>query len=742
MKKELQSDQPKFNEPLGEEALVDWAFECLKDSQGFFESGEESPWKEAGYFANVNASKSYTSSETAELKRTGRPNIDPPFAAGVIDAIVGAEIAQEMEPTFKGVDNGFEDGVIADNLTRLVRQGMGLCGGRGKMLEAFHDKCVAGYGFVEIYLDLHRMPWRVDMRKHNFWNVYPDPEAVEPNLQDARWWVIKNEKDLEEAEGTWSKPEQRSKLRNANEGGKASNILPSTASTGEGGRKRRRNSVQILQFQYRRPKPMVHYADPETGEPVNELRDEYEERRLQLDKEADQALVEWRQSTAAWEALTQEGDPAMAMQAGPPPEEPQPLRMDEEWEAENLIAYNGWEYRRAIICGTSSENGGLLEDKEIELDLPGAEPGFTIKCDTGYGWQLADKERVRRFGVMRKIIHVQEWFTKAITDWLELMSRKIKGGGFAEPSAFEGIKGGFDGFVKNSSKGGMWHLVADGSIVGNKIRENPPVQGEPGLQDLINFLKEMFAWLTGVSQALQGTMTSDRSNVLTENMQQQGLQMLLPIREPRKSFLMSCGRVYAAVAVKHLPADEIDRILGAQEIEGMTHEKAADPMTGQPQVGPNGKPVLQPIIAQQGKYAGQPMTMGKILKEANLQDYDLAADLSSVNESEKMKFVQVWNQHGLGAILQNALPGAKGSRIWVPRLLQNLPLPSTDAKAMSAESETLLDEMAMAETQQGIMAAFQQMLESDPEGAQQLHDQIMQALQQAGMPEGAQPAQQ
>jgi hypothetical protein len=739
MPEELQPDDPKFNEPLPARKLLDWLYTCRDDSKGFFDGGTDSPWGEADYFSDVNASESFSKSELDELKKSGRPNIDPPFAAGVIEAVVGAEIAQEVEPVFVGVDQGFEDGVIADWLTTLVRNGFSKSGARDKMLEAFHDKCNDGYGFVHMYLDLHYQPPHLKIEKLNYWNVWPDPDAVAANLSDARWWVLETEWDLEEAQGNWKTAEQRAALAGAVQGGGQSGILPrvpasSGASVSHTGR---RNRVTILEFQYRRSVEMAYYVDPETGEDVKATRDEYEKRKKELAEAADLVDKDYEETLRVWEMA--QADPILAQQAEPtPPEPPQSPRIDEEYEQSSVQLYSGYAYRRAFACGDSGDTSSLLEDKEIDLPLPGGEPGFTIKCDTGYGWKQRKKQqRVRRFGLMRKIVHIQEFFTKFLHMYIEQMGRKIRGGGFVEVSAFEGVPGGFEKFVKNSPKGGMWNLVADGAILGGKIRENPALQGEPGLQEAVYFMKELFAWVTGVSQALQGTMTQDRSNVLTENMQAQGLQMLLPIRNPRKSFLLSCGRLYAAIALKHLPAEELDRILGAQEVEGMTTEPAVDPMTGQPQVGPNGKPVMQPMVGEDG----EPMTAGKILKKANLLDYDLTADLAAVNDSQKLRFTTVWNQHGLGQILKDALPGAEGSRIWVPRLLKNLPLPAQEAKAMAAESEALLDKMAASETQEGILQAFQNMMQGDPEAAQQLHGQIMQLVEQAGVPEGAEPAQ-
>ncbi len=759
----LKQDEPDFDQELTKQKLLDYAFKCREESKAFFDSplsktGVRGPWQEMDYFCAVNASESFSAADLQVLKDTKRPNIDPPFAAGVLDAVVGAEIAQETEPVFQGVDKGWEDAVIADWLTQLLRNGLNLAGFGEKGMEAFSDKLVGGYGFVQFYLDLHRIPFRIMCRKLPFWQVWPDPDAIEPNLKDARYWLIECPWEAEDAKANWSSAEQRAAIDNSRISGRkeATSSAPKSGGTSSSNarRRERKNSVTILEFQYRRAVARARYADPETDEEIDATKAKYEERKAQVNAAADELLdaydaevaaaeEEYQAQLSAWQMLASSPDAMMAAGAGPEPEPPMlpeppdPPRIDEEYEAQFVTFYNGYSYRRAFICGESSDVASVLEDKEIDLPLPGDEPGFTIKVDTGYGWQMREEQRVRRFGLMRKIVHIQEWFTKFLQMYIEALGRKIKDGGFYELGAFEGVPGGPEKFIQNSSRGGWWQAVTDGALAAGKIKQNPALQGEPGLLEGVNVMKELFSWVTGVSQALQGTQTSDRSNVLTENLQAQGLQMLLPIRRPRKEFLLSCGRLYAAIAIKHLPAEQIDRILGVQEVEGLTVQKQVNPQTGQPALGPNGKPVMGPVIGEDG----QPMTAGKILKQVDLLDFDLTADVSAANQTEKLKFMQVYQQHGLGQVLSDALPGPEGAKIWVPRLLANLPLPATDAKAMAAEAEALLDKMANQQTQEGIVSAFQEILASDPQGAQQLHEQLMALVEQQAPPEdpGAQP---
>lgn len=716
---------PRFNKEMSSQELLAWAMKCRQEAKAFCSEIH----KDTDYYWNVCAAEALSAEDIKVLEEAGRPAIDPPFAAGVIDAVLGMEIAADVTPVFHGVDQGFEDQVIADWYSLLIRNGFRANGADNTLMDAYHDDLVGGYGFVQFYLDMRRMPFRVACKHLEYWQVWWDGRAVARNLSDADHFGIESEWSLEDAEANWSGEEQRALILQAaarTKRGKAPGGSPLPQLPGQGAATRGRGErVVVTEFQYRRSVARVRYADPESGEEVDSTRDELEARKKELAGRAAEQRTAYEDQRSQWETLALDPDPAMAATAGEEPMEPQVAEITDEYEAEFVVPYNGYAYRRAFLVGEDEANGGVLEDKEIDLPVPGDEPGFTIKAVTGYAWRQKEKKRVRRYGLMRKIVHIQEWFTKFIRQYLELQSRKIKGGGFAEKGAFEGIPGGFEKFVRLSSSGGHWQMVADGAIQAGKIKENTSMSGEPGLLEGINMMREMFGWVTGVTQGLQGTLTQDRANILVENQQEHGLQMLLPIRQPRRDFLLSCARLYAAIVVKHLPASEIDRILGVQQVEGMTHQKRTGP-DGRPVYGPDGRPALDPILGADQ----QPLTAGKILKQADLLRYDIEADIAQAKETEKTKFMTAWQQHGLGAIIQQALPGPAGTKIWIGELFKNMMPNAAAGKEMAAKAEAYLTQMEQQASAQGITEAFEQMTAADPQAAQQLLQQLVQVMGQ------------
>jgi hypothetical protein len=116
------------------------------------------------------------------------------------------------------------------------------------------------------------------------------------------------------------------------------------------------------------------------------------------------------------------------------------------------------------------------------------------------------------------------------------------------------------------------------------------------------------------------------------------------------------------------------------------------------------------------------------LKNADLLDFDVEADIAQAKETEKTKFMTAWQQHGLGAIIQQALPGPAGTRIWIGELFKNMMPNAAAGKEMAAKADAYLLQLEQQESAQGISAAFEQMAAADPDGASQLLQQLVQIM--------------
>lgn len=704
------TEEPDFGQALKESELLDWAYKCLERSRDWFEP----IWTENRAMWDMYAGESFSPEDKQYLRETKRPIIDPPFAAGIIDTVKGAEMGQQTEPVFHGADESIEDEVIASWLTNLTRIGFGKIQAHRKLMDGYQDMLIGGYGFATEYLDIRNVPIRPTMKALNYWTVWPDPDAVEQNLEDANFFLIESKWRLEDAVANW--PEKEAELKRAwgSTDKPPANLPKSPRIAGlRRGALSSREGVEIFEFHYRRGEKMAIWTDPETGKQKKTPRSEYAAVKARLEKEAKAADKEYREQVEAWSALSIE----LPGQAGPEPPPPEPsLTLADE----DAYFFNGYRYFRAYIAGSGIKEGALLENAAIECDE------FLVKACTGFPWKQRDKERVRFYGMMRKIYDIQIFYSRAMQAYLEVQSRKVKGGGFIEKSAFSNLQE-VGKFTKNSSSPGMFHLVEDGAISQNKILLNQPTTGEPGLRELFRTLVEMFGLISGVTQALQGTLQQDRSNVLVSNLQEQGLQMLLPIRAPRTAYVMACGRLYAKLCIKYLPPEELDKILGAQKVAGMTHEMVPDPMTGEE--------VEQPIMDEE---TGLPVTAGSLLKGQEVMDYEVTVDVGVATPTQRQATWQFFSQHGL---LQTMLDAGMPPNIILPTLLRNSPLPGTVSKDLGDRLEAFYAQQEQMQSQEGMVEAFAKMAQSDPEAAEALVQQMTQMISGGAPPQQPPPNQ-
>jgi hypothetical protein len=730
----VHGEELEFGQEMSEQQFLEWAHKRLARSKDFFDP----IWKEAQKLWQVKAAESFTEDEKEFMTETGRPLIDPPFAAGIIETVLGAEMGQQSEAVFRGVDEGFEDEVIADWLTKLVKKVNEKTRGLTHDLEAYQDMLVGGYGFTAHFLDKRKRPSLPRKKALNFWQVFPDPDAVEMDLEDATYFFIETKWQLEDAQAEW--PEHSEKLRTSfGTGGKPPGATPQAKSFGSmGGGADDKPGVTIYEMQYRRGRRCARWVDPETGETIDGDRKLYDDKKAELDAARKAVMQAYEQEVETWSAMAEAEGQAMQeaelMGMPPPPSmlPPQPVAppLDQmpQLADEDADFYRGYVWRRAYLCGDDAKKGARLADDEIEVATK-ADAGPTIKCITGYPWKQPAKERVRYYGLMRKIYHIQFWYTRAIQLYLEIQTRKVKGGGFADKRAFND-KQAFDDFVKKSSTPGQWFWVNETT----GITMNQPLSGEPGVMEILKAMEEMFGLISLVPQALQGTLASDRSNVMVSNMQERALQGLAPIREPRIQYLRASGKMMAAMCVAYLPVAVIDRLLGVQKVEGMTVETV---------VGPDGVKAQQPIMSEETGPDGQPvpMTAGKILKSADVLCYDVTVDVGVATANQKLAFWEGMQQHGVLEIIKESLPGPEGTKVWLEEVLLSAPLPAARSKKMADKAVAFLDKMMQQGTAEGILSGFQELLAQDPEAAQGLFDQVTQVIQAQAPPEQPMPEQ-
>jgi len=700
------TEQPSFGEPFSDKKLIDYFWRDWKRA----DSSYAAVLKEAKLLYAMYAAQAMLERDTNYIKETFRLPIELPLAKGVIDTVVGIANAQTLEPVWKGVEQeGMGDDVTADWLTQVVktcrkgkRSGGVTYQAHREERAALLDKLITGYGFTDSFLDLTSVPIRPRTEHVEIDCVRFDPDARKPNLEDAKFWIHFYDWTLEEAQAKW--PDKAAEIKLGVNSGAVSSFTPTPSGTQKTTRTgNAQGRVRVYDYQYARWQTKVVYFDPTSQQRMDVLKSEF----LKTQKEGEDIA---KAQMTAYASLVARAQVAGQQEQEPPAIQP---KITESWEYQSPI----W-YRAYLMGNLGNSKGIVLSHEAISINEP------TLKADTGFAWKDPGEGKTRFFGLMRVVADAQLYLNRALSEWLEIMARGVKGGGFVPKGALGNICT-FEEFVKNVAKPGWFQIVEDDYI--GKILFNPVQPVPSGLREIFQMMLDMFGRLTGVTEWLQGTGTADRANVLVSNMQEQGQQMLSPIFEPHKAHIQANGRCMASIALRHLPAREIDRLLGPQTVPGVTH-----------QPDPNNPGQLMPIMSDQTGPDGHPLpvTAGLVLKDLDLLDYDVVVDVAVATPTQKAAGWSFWSDQGmLQTFLQNGAP----PKIILPEVVEIAPMPGARASRMATALRDWFEQQEQMQTDQGILKAMQIKVQTDPQGAVQLLQQISAALQNQLSGAGAAP---
>jgi len=512
-----------FGKEYSDEDFLKVFWAAYADSESHF-----SGWREdIRTFYSIYAGESQLDDADREFAQlTKRPLINLNYSIGTLNAIIGAQMSDRKEVQFKGVGTYDYDGVTADWMTILLRTAYQYSDGHRRESDAALDMLITGYGWSEAYLDTSKVPIHARIGPAQPWEMYPDPNAVEDNLRDARFHIRVKQWELEEAEARW--PDSKEEMRT----GLAADTVESVTQIHgvyEGFSNAFRPRIKVYEYQYLRYVPWSVFVDPTTGKQV-------EMKRSKANKVIN--------------GLRSQG-----------------LEVEQRYDYAKKVYY------RAYITGNATKASGvILEKKELSLNR------FTYSCVTGFKNKDPDDGRVIYFGPMTIISDIQIYLNKAFAVYMEIMARGAKGGGMIEEDALSGSP---EEFEVQASRAGGWIRVAEGAISGGKIKERGTQAIPQGHERFMDHLTNAFSTLTGVTEFVKGTAQNERSNVLVSNLQQQSYTMLNPLFDPITAFIIDSGKVLTEIILKHYTDEQINRILADQRVEGLTFDKQVNPETGE-----------------------------------------------------------------------------------------------------------------------------------------------------------------
>lgn len=666
----------EYGVPLDDTQVVRYFIQSRSSAEGWFEK----IWKENGELYDVYWGETLSDVDKEFLARTKRPAISFNMARSTIDAIVGSDMADRKEVVFKPVGSEAIDNLRADFGTRLVRFMAMRRNVARQESDAFFDDLIGGYGFTETYLDMSSFPLSVPGDHVPQHEMYPDPDAVQDNLADARFFIRKKKWQIEEVQARW--PDKAKSIQWQIDSGKIPGATPIAGSTSAFSSSYRvRQGVQIADvydFVYYRLMPKVVWIDPQTGERKDTVRKEYETAQKALDKEYKAELAIYDTQVEALQQHVQ--DSASTGLPPAPVEQPQP---PQPAEIQVVHEYSGRCYYRAYILGASKTPDGamLLEHKELAVS------SFPYTCVTGYKWKRKAEERVRFFGMMRVILDPQKSFNRALQTTMDILARSAKGGGFIEETALVGT---LENFTESQAVPGMWHAVKDGAIAANQIKEKPLPQVSPGLAEFMRTSQQAFSLCSGVTDFVKGTASQERSNVLVSNLQTQSMTMLNPLMEPLNGFRVMAGRTRLEIILKHLPDEDINRIIGDVDPKG-----AIGILFTQ-----DGKPLAKdgqtPYDPQQDVNGEGPLQPADIMRSTSPLDFDVVVDIGQASPNSRQALYGALEQGVAKTMLDAITQAGLDAGPMVMAMTRALPLPGEQANALADEMQTQWDQKQVA----------------------------------------------
>lgn len=705
--------EPEYGKPLDDDELTAYFWDCYDDANNWFAP----KWDAVSALWDAYSGETLSEADKKHLEATKRPPINYNLMKGTIDAVVGGDQADRKEVVFRGTGPEDTDGVIAAWMTQVCRTEVGKCNGYRQETDILFDDLIGGYGFSETFLDLSKKPMRVPTVRVQPWEMYPDPDATEGNLSDARYVIRERGWTLEEVQARW--PDKAEEIGTKVSMGNIPSFAPNVGVQGRWSKRvtpTRRSRIKVYDFCYKRFTPKVVWTDPETGEEQSTSRAELVARQKELDLEYEAALAEQQMQLAAM--AVQMASPEMGgegMPPGPGPMAPPPP--PERREIEEKYQYPAETFFRAYLLGDAKAVNAnvVLEHQEIKVSR------FPYQSLTCFMRKRFKEERVDFFGLAHVVKGAQLYLDKALGVYLDILARSSKGGGFVEKDA---IIGSPEKFQTEQSIPGMWHVVQSGAIEAGKIRDKPVQPTPSGYESFLQIVMGMFAHQSGVTDAVKGTMVTERSNVLISNMQAQSQVMLNPALDPLTAYRMSVGQLRLEMMLSLLPAEHLDKLIGEvkpEDFPGLLVDM--DPQTGQ----------MVPRMDEDGA----PMTPGKILKTVNPFDYDVAVDVGQASPTSRQAVWKILEQGVFKTLTESIGAAGLEAAPLLQVLLRNLPFPGDQSKILGDWYEKRIAEKEKMQTTQGILEMLSQM---PPDESQQILGQFMQQMQQQqGQPPGEQP---
>ena len=450
------------------------------------------------------AGEQWDSEDKARLEEQNRPIATFNRIAPIIDSVVGWEINNSQQLTYR--PRTLDDAYQGEVYTETARWVMDGCDGEHEETDAYSDAITCGMGWTEWRVDYEEDPDGKLLKERVPPNEMRwDPGSRKQNLIDKRWVMREKRWPLEDIRDRW--PDKADQIDwtpsyleddawlEEHDASRAWQYEQDQSWNDQ--TRQRDNKALVIHHQWRDREPYYRVGDPETGRIV-----EFDEERFGRVR---------------------------------------------QYVEERGIAYvrqQRWVYKQAFVCGKV-----LLEEGRAPID-----DGFSYDCITG----KRDEQHSIWYGLHRAMKDPQRWANAFFSTAMHTMMSNAKGGLIIEEGAVDDLRS----LQENWARPEGIVTVEDGALAGGRLQERSFGGYPPGLDKLMAFAISSIRDCTGINLELLGMADRDQPNVLEMERKRAALTILSPLVASLQRYRVNSGRALLSFMRAYVPDGTLVRVTG------------------------------------------------------------------------------------------------------------------------------------------------------------------------------------
>jgi hypothetical protein len=187
--------------------------------------------------------------------------------------------------------------------------------------------------------------------------------------------------------------------------------------------------------------------------------------------------------------------------------------------------------------------------------------GFTFNCITGD----PDDTAGTWFGIVRVLRDPQVWANKFFAQMMHMINSTAKGGIIAESDAFPDIRQAQDSYARPNAM----TIVNPGAVAKGKIMAKPGAAMTGGIFQLMQIADSMFAKVSGMNMELMGMADRQQPGVLEAQRKQSAMTILATLFDSLSAFRREVGAMRLTFIQDYLADGRLIRVHGDDGIQAI-----------------------------------------------------------------------------------------------------------------------------------------------------------------------------